>query len=103
MLAIAGLEYGFSSRKVGEGVTFTLAPGETLAVLGGNGAGKTTLFRTLLGLLPARSGRVDVDGVPVAALTAAQRAAISQGNRLGLAAGIPGNPREGHHALAFKV
>ena len=75
MLAIAGLEYGFSSRKVGEGVTFTLAPGETLAVLGGNGAGKTTLFRTLLGLLPARSGRVDVDGVPVAALTAAQRAA----------------------------
>ena len=75
MLAIADLEYGFPSRKVGEGVTFTLAPGETLAVLGGNGAGKTTLFRTLLGLLPARSGRVDVDGVPVAALTAAQRAA----------------------------
>jgi iron complex transport system ATP-binding protein len=75
MLAVAGLEYGFASRKVGEGVTFTLAPGETLAVLGGNGAGKTTLFRTLLGLLPARGGRVDVDGVPVAALSAARRAA----------------------------
>jgi iron complex transport system ATP-binding protein len=75
MLAVASLEYGFASRKVGEGVTFTLAPGETLAVLGGNGAGKTTLFRTLLGLLPARGGRVDVDGVPVAALSAARRAA----------------------------
>jgi len=75
MLAVAGLEYGFSSRKVGEGVTFTIAPGETLALLGGNGAGKTTLLRTLLGLLSARSGHVEIDGVPVSALTAAQRAA----------------------------
>ena len=75
MLAVTDLEYGFPSRKVGEGVTFALAPGETLAVLGGNGAGKTTLFRTLLGLLPARSGRIEIDGVPVSALTAARRAA----------------------------
>jgi iron complex transport system ATP-binding protein len=74
MLAVRELGYGFPSRSVGEGVTFTLAPGETLAVLGGNGAGKTTLFRTVLGLLPARSGTVDVDGVPIRALSAAQRA-----------------------------
>jgi iron complex transport system ATP-binding protein len=75
MLAVADLAYGFSSRIVGEGVTFTLAPGETLAVLGGNGAGKTTLFRTILGLLPPRGGRVDVDGASMASLTAAERAA----------------------------
>jgi ABC-type hemin transport system ATPase subunit len=41
---------------------------------GGNGAGKTTLFRTVLGLLPVRAGTIDVDGVPIASLSAAQRA-----------------------------
>ena len=74
MLTVRELGYGFASRSVGEGVTFTLAAGETLAVLGGNGAGKTTLFRTVLGLLPVRSGTIDVDGVPIASLSAAQRA-----------------------------
>ncbi len=71
MLTVRELGYGFASRSVGEGVTFTLAAGETLAVLGGNGAGKTTLFRTVLGLLPVRSGTIDVDGVPIASLSAA--------------------------------
>src|SRR5690242_6740189 len=74
MLAVRELAYGFASRNVGHGVTFTLDAGETLAVLGGNGAGKTTLFRTVLGLLPARSGDIDVEGAPLGSLTAAQRA-----------------------------
>jgi iron complex transport system ATP-binding protein len=74
VLTVADLAFGFASRRVGDGVSFTLAPGETLAVLGGNGAGKTTLFRTLLGLLPVRAGRVDLDGASIASLTAAQRA-----------------------------
>jgi iron complex transport system ATP-binding protein len=75
MLAVHDLAYGFSGRMVGEGVTFSLAQGETLAVLGGNGAGKTTLFRTLLGLLPIRGGSIDIDGAPLASLTAPARAA----------------------------
>ena len=75
MLSASELAFGYGSRIVGEGVSFTLVPGETLAVLGGNGAGKTTLFRTLLGLLDARGGRVDLDGVPLASLSAAERAA----------------------------
>ena len=74
MLAVRELAYGFASRNVGHGVTFTLDAGETLAVLGGNGAGKTTLFRTVLGLLPARSGDIDVEGAPLGSLSAAQRA-----------------------------
>ncbi len=75
MLDVRDLAYGFGARRVGEAVTFALAPGETLAVLGGNGAGKTTLFRTVLGLLSPLAGRVAIDGVPVASLTAAARAA----------------------------
>ncbi len=75
MLGAHDLAFGFPSRRVGSGVTFTLQPGESLALLGGNGAGKTTLLRTLLGLLRPLAGRVEVDGVPISSLHATQRAA----------------------------
>ncbi len=75
MLDVRDLAYGFAGRTVGECVTFALAPGEALAVLGGNGAGKTTLFRTLLGLLPPLHGSVALDGAPVASWAPAARAA----------------------------
>ena len=74
MLAARELAFGFPSRCVGRGVSFTLAPGESLAVLGGNGAGKTTLLRTLLGLLPPLAGDVAIDGVSLASLPANARA-----------------------------
>ena len=69
------LAYGFRVRRVGRDVTFVLAPGESLAILGGNGAGKTTLLRTLLGLLPPLAGEVRIDGVALRELRPAQRAA----------------------------
>jgi iron complex transport system ATP-binding protein len=73
-LEVRDLAFGFRGRRVGEGVRFALAAGETLAVLGGNAAGKTTLFRTILGLLPALAGDVDVGGVPLASLDSTERA-----------------------------
>ena len=42
-----------------EGLSFALAPGQALIVRGPNGIGKTTLLRTLTGLQPALSGRID--------------------------------------------
>ena len=74
MLDVRDLAFGFGAQCVGAGVTFTLAAGETLAVLGGNGAGKTTLFRTLLGLLPAQGGTVTLDGKALSRLTVHERA-----------------------------
>jgi ATP-binding cassette subfamily C protein len=44
-------------------LSLRLAPGEVLAITGRNGAGKTTLLRALLGLVPAESGRVVLDGL----------------------------------------
>jgi iron complex transport system ATP-binding protein len=74
VLEARGLAFGFRSRRVGGDVTFALASGETLAVLGGNGAGKTTLFRTLLGLLPRLGGTLALDGASLHPLSPRERA-----------------------------
>jgi ABC-type Mn2+/Zn2+ transport system ATPase subunit len=65
VLEVAGLATGYeASRPALEGVTFTLAPGQSLGVLGPNGGGKTTLLRALLGELPVRAGRCEVRTAP---------------------------------------
>ena len=74
MLDVRDLAFGFGARRVGEGITFALPAGETLAVLGGNGAGKTTLFRTLLGLLPPQAGIVTIGGASLSDLLPGERA-----------------------------
>jgi ABC-type polysaccharide/polyol phosphate transport system ATPase subunit len=48
--------------KALKGVSFDVAHGQVLGVVGANGAGKSTLMRTLAGILPPTSGRVEVDG-----------------------------------------
>ena len=62
MLEVQSLAFGFPGRTVGRDVSFTLAAGEVMCVLGPNGGGKTTLFRTILGLLEKHGGAVRVDG-----------------------------------------
>ncbi len=49
-----------------DGVTFTLDAGAALVLTGPNGSGKTTLLRTIAGLQPALSGRLQVDANAVA-------------------------------------
>ncbi len=54
-------------RKVGavravDGISFSIARGETLGLVGESGCGKTTAGRTLLGLYPATGGTVTIDG-----------------------------------------
>src|SRR4051812_37526069 len=53
-------------RPVGENVSFTIEPGETLGLVGESGSGKTTVARMILGLVKPSEGRVLVDGVDVA-------------------------------------
>ncbi len=61
---------GILQRTVGyvkavDGVSFDLAPGETLGLVGESGCGKTTVGRTVLRLLPATGGEVVFDGKSV--------------------------------------
>ncbi len=69
MLEARHLAFGFPGRGVGRDVSFTLADGEVICVLGPNGGGKTTLFRTLLGLLPRQGGDILFDGTKIEMLT----------------------------------
>ena len=59
-----GLEVGYGGRAVLREVSFELAAGRSLCVLGPNGGGKTTLFRALVGELAPLAGSVHVDGRP---------------------------------------
>ena len=62
MLEVQGLGFGFPGRSVGRDLSFAVAEGEVLCVLGPNGSGNTTLFRTLLGLLVRQGGEISIHG-----------------------------------------
>lgn len=51
--------------QVVEGLTFAVAPGETVALVGPSGAGKSTIFQLLLRLYDPQSGTIRVDGVSI--------------------------------------
>lgn len=88
LLEIEDLRGGYGSGDVVKGITCQADAGEILCVLGPNGCGKTTLFRLLLGMLPATSGEVRLDGEATGGLEPKKRAK--------LAAYIPQN-----HATVF--
>ncbi|NLW19906.1 MAG: ABC-F family ATP-binding cassette domain-containing protein [Clostridiales bacterium] len=62
LLRFEDVGIGFTGQPLFEGLSFTLAPGERLAVLGPNGAGKSTLLRLILGQLRPDAGRVWTPG-----------------------------------------
>jgi branched-chain amino acid transport system ATP-binding protein len=68
MLGIDRIETFYGETQALFGVSLQIAPGEVVALLGPNGAGKTTTLRSILGLTPPRSGRIDFDGVDVTRL-----------------------------------
>lgn len=56
-------DYPHSQRSVLKDISFTLAPGEKIALVGENGAGKTTLIKLLCRLYDPTAGQIKVDGV----------------------------------------
>ena len=58
LLKVDGLKSGYGEAVVVQGVSFNLAQGESLALLGRNGVGKTTLLNTLVGVTHRHAGRI---------------------------------------------
>jgi heme exporter protein A len=62
MLLAEQLHHRFGSVRALDGISFSVRPGQTLAIFGPNGAGKTTLLKVLAGLIRPQQGRAHVDG-----------------------------------------
>lgn len=74
MLDVQDLHAGYGRIPILDGVNFSVAPGSFVGILGHNGMGKTTLLRTLMGYLPATSGRVSFDGADITGANTSARA-----------------------------
>ena len=86
-LALVGVDAYYGDSHVLQGISFAVGEGRVLGLIGRNGAGKSTCMNVAVGLLPARSGSVEVFGVPVTRLAPEQIAAqgvalVPQGRRV---------------------
>jgi ABC-type branched-subunit amino acid transport system ATPase component len=71
--SVRNLAAGYGDRLVLDGVSFELAEGKTMALIGHNGAGKSTLLKVLYGLLANRSGTIQCRGVTLDKMPPAER------------------------------
>jgi len=65
MLNVSDLHVAYGQSEALHGISFDAKRNETVAIMGRNGMGKTTLFKSLMGVLPTRSGKVTVNDADV--------------------------------------
>jgi len=70
LLDVANLSAAYGQVRILQDISFTLAEGESLSVLGANGAGKSTLLRAISGLMVRRQGSIRMAGKEISTLRA---------------------------------
>ncbi|QCN97082.1 urea ABC transporter ATP-binding subunit UrtE (plasmid) [Azospirillum argentinense] len=75
MLSVNQLRVSYGESEVLHGLDFTVAPNEIVAIMGRNGMGKTTLMKSLMGIVPARSGAIRIGGDEITGLKSYERVA----------------------------
>ncbi len=74
MLEIKDLSAGYARRTVITDINATFKKGSLISIIGPNGSGKSTFLKAIAGIIPAMSGDVFLDSVPIMELTQKQRA-----------------------------
>ena len=87
LLEVDGLEVAYGKIRAVKGISFSVAPGAVVTLIGANGAGKTTTLRTLSGLLTPSAGTVSfegrrIDGVPAHRIVELGIAHVPEGRRI---------------------
>ena len=72
MLSVSDLSVSYGAISALDGISFEIAQGSIVTLIGGNGAGKTTTLRTISGLLRAKAGRISFLGEDISSLPAHQ-------------------------------
>ncbi len=75
MLEVHNLSAAYGQSEVLHAIDLSASAGEIVALVGRNGMGKSTLMKSLIGVMPARSGQIIVDGANIAGLPSYQRVA----------------------------
>jgi urea transport system ATP-binding protein len=75
MFEVHNLSAAYGQSEVLHAIDMSAQAGEIVALVGRNGMGKSTLMKSLIGVMPARSGKIVVDGADVAGLPSYQRVA----------------------------
>jgi urea transport system ATP-binding protein len=109
MLEVRGLSVAYGESQVLWEVTLDVPAGSVVCLMGRNGVGKTTLLKAIMGLLPARAGRIRFDGTDLGGRRPEERAAcgigyVPQGREIfpnlsvqeNLRMGLLGRTRNGH-------
>ena len=73
MLSVSGLNQYYGGSHILRNVGFEARLGEVTVVLGRNGVGKTTLLKSLMGVVPVKTGRVVLDGIDITRATPYER------------------------------
>src|SRR5437870_8605427 len=79
MLTVEQLDAAYGESQVLWGVDLTVPAKSVVCLMGRNGVGKTTLLKTIMGLLPARGGRVTLDGADITRWSSDRRARAGVG------------------------
>jgi urea transport system ATP-binding protein len=79
MLAVSDYHVAYGQSEVLHGMNFTIKPKEIVAILGRNGMGKTTLMKSLMGILPTKSGSAKLGDTEISKMKSFQRVSTGMG------------------------
>ena len=79
MLKTEGVNQYYGGSHILRNVGFEARQGEVTVILGRNGVGKTTLLKSLMGVIPIRTGSIALDGRPLNKLTSYERVRLGMG------------------------